>query len=385
MTDRAAGPVAGRRTRIAIFSVSAGAGHVRAAQAIEAAAAAWFPDVEATHVDVLTLVSRAFRKTYADGYLQVVARGPALWGYFYTRTDRAATESRLNRAREAVERLSTRRFAARLRELDPDIVICTHFLPAQLLSRMLRKGAFDRPVWVQVTDFDFHASWIHDRMTGYLAADDGIARRMAERGIPPGAIAVTGIPVMPVFDQTWSREACAAELGLDPARATVMLLAGKAGGTAIGGLVDRLLALDDALQVVALTGRNEALLAQLRARAAAVPGRLFPMGIVGHIERVMACSDLAVTKPGGLTTSECLAVGLPMILVSPIPGQEERNAAFLVAQGAALRADTADELATHVAALLREPGRLATLAANARRLGRPNAARRVLETVLGRG
>lgn len=374
-----------RRTRVAIFSVSAGAGHVRAAQAIEAAARAWFPDVEATHVDVLTLVSRAFRKTYADGYLQVVERGPAVWGYFYTMTDRAATESRLNRVRQAIERLSTRRFQARLRELDPDIVICTHFLPAQLLSRMLRKGTFDRPVWVQVTDFDFHASWIHERMTGYLAADEEVGRRMAERGIPTEAICVTGIPVMPVFGETWGREACAAELGLDPARPTLLIMAGSAGVTSIGALIVRLLPLDERLQIIALAGRNGGLLGDLQWRAESVPHRLFPIGFTTTIERVMACADVAVTKPGGLTTAECLAMGLPMIVVSPIPGQEERNAAFLHANGAGLRAGNADELAAHVARLLAEPERLATLAANTRRLGRPDAARRVLETVLHRG
>jgi len=373
-----------RRTRVAIFSVSAGAGHVRAAQAVEAAAAAWFPDVEATHVDVLSLVSRAFRKTYADGYLQVVGRGPALWGYLYTRTDRVATESTVNRLRETIERLNTRRFAAKLRELDPDVVICTHFLPAQLLSRMIRKGTFDKPVWVQVTDFDFHASWIHERMTGYLAADDGIGRRMAERGIAADQIHVTGIPVMPVFGEAWSREACAGELGLDPARPTVLLLAGSAGVTAIGALVDRLLPLDERLQIVAVTGRNTALLEDLRRRARTASGRLFPVGFTTTIERIMACADVAVTKPGGLTTAECLAMGLPMIVVSPIPGQEERNAEFLVANGAGLRAGSADELATHVAGLLAEPARLASLAASARRLGRPAAARRVLETVLAR-
>jgi processive 1,2-diacylglycerol beta-glucosyltransferase len=285
--------------------------------------------------------------------------------------------------REAIERLSTRRFAARLREIDPDIVICTHFLPAQLLSRMLRKRTFDRPVWVQVTDFDFHASWIHERMTGYLAADEGIARRMAERGIPPGAIRVTGIPVMPAFGDAPDRVARAAELGLDPSRPTILVLAGSAGVTSIAGLVDRLVALDARLQVIAQAGRSESLLADLRRRAAAAPGRVAAVGFTRTIERVMAAADLAVTKPGGLTTAECLAMGLPMIVVSPIPGQEERNAAFLLANGAALRADSAEELAGHVAGLLAEPARLAALSASARRLGRPDAARRVLEAVLG--
>ena len=132
-----------------------------------------------------------------------------------------------------------------------------------------------------------------------------------------------------------------------------------------------------------MAGRNERLLHELRRIAANHPGRLFPLGFTRTIERVMAASDLAITKPGGLTTSECLAVGLPMIVVSPIPGQEERNADFLLENGAALKACGASALAYRVAGLLREPERLRVLRDSALRLGKPDAARRVLDIVLG--
>ena len=107
------------------------------------------------------------------------------------------------------------------------------------------------------------------------------------------------------------------------------------------------------------------------------------MGFTRVIERIMAASDLAVTKPGGLTTSECLAVGLPMVVVSTIPGQEERNADFLLENGAAMKACDAGALAWRVDRLLREPQQMATMRGNALRLGRPDAARMVLETILG--
>lgn len=374
----------GRRIRVAVVSVSAGAGHVRAAQAVVAAAGLHFPDVEAVHVDVMDHVSKAFRKTYADGYLELVERSPAFWGYLYARTDRAATDSTLNRLRGAIERLNTRAFARRLQELDPDVVLCTHFLPAQLLSRNIARGAWTRPVYVQVTDFDVHGTWIHERMAGYFAADPEVAFRMAGRGVPPDAIHVTGIPVMPVFGEPLDRATCAAELGTDPSRLTLALLAGGAGVTAIDGLAVRLLALPGDHQVVALAGRNEPLLARLRALAAEHPGRLVPLGFTTTIERVMAASDLAITKSGGLTTSECLAMGLPMIVVSPIPGQEERNADFLLEHGAALKAVDAAGLAFRVAELMAHPDRLAAMRRNARAAGRPDAARRVLEIALGR-
>ena len=201
-------------------------------------------------------------------------------------------------------------------------------------------------------------------------------------GIPAGTVHVTGIPVMPVFGQPISRAECAAELGLDPARPTIALMAGSAGVTGIDNLVDRLLPIDERLQVIALAGRNESLLASLRRRAERFPGRLVASGFTTTIERLMAASDVVVTKSGGLTTSECLAMGLPMIVVSPIPGQEERNALFLLEHGAALQADDASALAFRISRLIREPKTLAALRRNARSLGKPDAGRHVIETVL---
>jgi processive 1,2-diacylglycerol beta-glucosyltransferase len=371
-----------RKQKIAILSVSAGAGHVRAAQALQAAAERWYPDVEVTHIDVMELVPKLFRKIYADTYIKVVEHHPAFWGYLYARTDREKVDSALSRLRVAIERLNTQKLKQVLREINPDHVICTHFLPAQILARKLRKGDFTMPVWVQVTDFDVHALWLHEGMSGYFAANEEVAWRMAERGIAPATIHVTGIPIMPVFGVPQSRCKSATEFNLDPNRKTLLLMAGGAGVGGIDQLAERLLRLDQDFQVVALAGRNQVLLSALQELAASYPRRLFPLGFTKVIERVMAASDLAITKPGGLTTSECLAMGLPMIVVSPIPGQEERNADFLLENGAALKACDAGALAYRVASLLDDPNRLETLRKNSLRLGKPDAARSVLDIVL---
>lgn len=371
------------KKKLVIFSVSAGAGHLRAAQALVATAKRCCPDLEAVHVDLMELVPQLFKKVYADSYLKVVERHPALWGYLYDKSDHEKADSGLNKLRRAIERLNTRKLAGLLRELQPDYVICTHFLPAELLSRKIRNGKLNIPVWVQVTDFDVHALWIQQQMNGYFAAHEEVAWRMAERGIPADTIHVTGIPIMPAFDQQYDRATCAAEFGLDPNRTTLLMMSGGMGVGGIGQLADRLLQLKGDFQIVALAGRNEKLLTDLKVLAMQHPGRLFPLGFINVIERVMAASDLAITKPGGLTTSECLAVGLPMIVVSPIPGQEERNADFLLENGAALKACDAGALAWRVQHLLDNPQRLAQLRQNALHCGRPDAARRVLATVLG--
>lgn len=369
-------------TTIALLSVSAGAGHVRAAEAL---AAAMPGRVGTVHIDVMDCVPKAFKALYATTYLKVVEHSPQLWGYMYRRTDRVRSRSLWARLRRGVERLNTGALRRRLAELAPDAVICTHFLPAQVLSRMVERGQFDRPLWVQVTDFDVHGMWIHDHVAGYFAANEEIAWRMVQRGVAEDRVHVTGIPIAPCFAQPLDRRACAIELGLDPDRPTVLMMAGGHGVGGIDQLAGRLLDHGLDAQILALAGRNQRLLASLQQLQRAHPGRMFPLPFTRTIERIMACSDIAVTKPGGLTSSECLAVGLPMIIVAPIPGQEERNADHLLESGAALRACDDAALEWRVRALLEDRPRLAAMRAACLRIGRPHAAADVLRIVLGGG
>jgi len=368
--------------RILVLSVSAGAGHTRAAEALCAEARANFPGVEARHVDVMTLVPASFRRLYADSYIRIVERHPSVWAYLYHASDRMPRDALFAKARRAVERLNTRQLRETIRDFSPDHLICTHFLPAELLAHEIRRGRIAAPVWVQVTDFDLHRLWVQPGMRGYFAASEEIAFRMAARGIAPENVFATGIPIMPAFAQRLDRAECARELGVDPAKTTLLVMTGGAGLAGGAALIERLAALPGDFQIVALAGRNERLLADYRKLAAANPGRLFPLGFTTAIERVMATADLAVTKPGGLTVSECLALGLPMLLAAPIPGQEERNADYLAEQGVALKAPDMIALEYKAARLLRHPEELRRLRANMRGLGRPGAAADVLNRVL---
>ncbi len=368
--------------RILVLSVSAGAGHTRAAEALCAEARAHFPGVEAGHVDVMTLVPASFRRLYADSYIRIVERHPSVWAYLYHASDRMPRDALFAKARRAVERLNTRQLRETIRDFSPDHLICTHFLPAELLAHEIRRGRIAAPVWVQVTDFDLHRLWVQPGMRGYFAASEEIAFRMAARGIAAENIFATGIPIMPAFARRPDRAECARELGIDPAKTTLLVMTGGAGLAGGAALIERLAALPGDFQIVALAGRNERLLADYRKLAAAQPKRLFPLGFTTTIERVMATADLAVTKPGGLTVSECLALGLPMLLAAPIPGQEERNADYLAEQGVALKAPDMIALEYKAARLLRHPEEVRRLRANMRGLGRPGAAADVLNRVL---
>jgi len=375
-------------TRLLVLSVSAGNGHVRAAQALCASAALRpQPDCEALHVDAMAHVLGGFRRVYTSGYLRLVENYPEVWSYLHQKADATPHSARTQQLRRGIERLSARALLREVRRCAPDAIVCTHFLPAELLMRERLRGRLTCPVWLQVTDFDLHNMWCVPGLSGYFAATPEVAFRLRARGIDPARIHVTGIPLMPAFAQRDAspagRARCAAALGLDPARQTVLMMAGGSGGGDLAGTVERALALPGDFQLLAVAGRNAAALARLQQLALAHPQRLRAIGFTDHIDTLMAAADLVVSKPGGLTVSECLALGRPLLLVSPIPGQEEHNAGFLLEEGAAWLAYDAIGLAYKLARLMADPHALAALAANSRRLGRPDAARAVLDHVLG--
>lgn len=373
--------------RLLLLSVSAGHGHVRAADALAAAAQQHWPGCAATHVDAMDHVNAGFRKLYTDGYLRLIHHAPELWSYLHGKSDATPHSAASQRVRRAVERLSASALLREVRRQAPQAIVCTHFLPAELLMRERHRGRLQCPLWLQVTDFDLHNMWLVPGMAGYFAATDEVAHRLRARGMPPERVHVSGIPLMPAFAAPESpaldRSACVAALGLDPARRVLLMVSGGAGVGDLPSLVRRTLALEGDFQLVAVAGRNAAAHAALQALQAQHPERLRAIGFTGDMAQLMAAADLVVTKPGGLTVSECLAMGRPMLLTAPIPGQEEHNAAYLMEAGAAWLAWDAIGLDYKLAQLMRAPQQLGAMSERSRALGRPQAARQVLEHVLG--
>ena len=362
-----------------VLSVSAGGGHVRAAQAL-CAAAATLP-LNALHVDAMQFVPAAFRRIYTDAYISMVARFPRMWGWLYQHMQHVQPADRTQSLRRRVERLLTRGLLRKIAAVKPDIIICTHFLPAELLAHLPAARARSCPVWVQITDYDAHRMWIQPGIAGYFVGSEEVAFRLRAEGVAAERIHVTGLPVMPSFAVMPQRENCARRLGFDPARPTVLLMGGGAGLGNLAELAERILAIDPALQLIALSGRNAVLQARLAQIAARAGPRFLVQGHTAHVERFMACADLIVTKSGGLTSAECLAAALPMVINAPIPGQEERNADYLVEQGVALKAIDPVTVEYRVRHLLADSDLRHRMAQQARAIARPHAATDVLRTV----
>jgi len=373
-------------SKLLILSVSAGNGHVRAAQALEATARE-MRDVRAvTHIDAMQHVASGFRKVYADWYIELVNRHPRIWSFVHQQTDETPHDAKRQKLRRAIERLSSGALLKAIRGERADAIVCTHFLPAELLMRDRNRQRLDCPVWLQVTDYDLHNMWLVPGAAGYFAATEEVAYRMRARGLPADRVHVTGIPVMPAFAEPAAPQLaqahCRGALGLALDKPVVLMVSGGAGVGDLPTMVASVLALPGDFQIIAVAGRNEAAKLALQALAQRHPGRLLAIGFSNEMQTLMAASDLVVTKPGGLTISECMALGRPMLLISPIPGQEEHNAGYLMEQGAGWLAYDGIGLAYKLALLMNEPRHLAAMTAHSRRLGRPGAAREVLGHVL---
>lgn len=375
-------PAAHHTTRVLVLSVSAGAGHVRAADALVEQARITFPQLSVRHVDMMSLVPRWFRALYRDLYLTLSAGLPEAWGWLYRKTDGIAPAiSTAETWRSQLQRLCARGLFNLIRHEAPDIILCTHFLPAELLAQQRRNKRLTCPVWVQVTDFDLHRLWVQRGVSGYFVGSDELAFRLYAQGVPASQVVVSGIPLMPAFSAAPTRAAAAAALGFDADKPTVLMMSGGAGAGLHEDAVRTLLTQQPQMQLIVLAGRNHALQRALQALSQSYPTRLRSFGFTDQVPQMMACADLAITKPGGLSTSECLAMGLPMLLVNPIPGQEERNAAYLMQEGAAVRADDPLTLQFRLQKLLANPVQLARMRERALMLARPHAAYTVLKSI----
>ncbi|MGH9675942.1 MAG: MGDG synthase family glycosyltransferase [Candidatus Acidiferrum sp.] len=362
--------------RVLVLSASVGAGHLRAAQAVELALREVLPDAAVRNMDVLELTNAAFKRVYGKAYLDLVNRAPHVLGYFYDLMDQPSRSGkhRGDRMRLAVEKLNLGALIRFLRSDPWDLVINTHFLPAEIIAHLRLEGQLSLPHVTVTTDFETHRLWVNQPCDHYFTATAEGARYLQHWGIPGDAITVTGIPIHPAFSKPVNRAECLVRHGLQGDRPMVLQLAGGFGVGPIEKLYQAILEIERPLQLVVIAGKNEAVKAQLESLPPPQRHKTKILGFTDKIDELMAVADLVVSKPGGLTTSETLARGAVMVIVNPIPGQESRNSDYLLENGAAIKVNTMGTLSYKVGALLEDPVRLQQLKANVTRIAKPRAA-----------
>ena len=369
--------------RLLILSASVGAGHLRAAQALELALRAIEPDALVKNLDVLELTNKTFRRLYGQAYLDLVNRAPHVIGYLYDMLDRPRSQSqRSDRLRVLVERLNLRNVLTLLQNEPWDIIINTHFLSAEIIASLRRDKKINTTHMTVTTDYETHRLWVTEPCDHYCTATEEGAAYLEHWGVNGRDITVTGIPIHHAFYEPKDRATCLVSQGLVGDRIMVLQLAGGFGIGPVERIYRALLEIGLPLEIVTVAGHNEQIKKELEKIEVPPRHRSKVIGFTDKIHEFMAVADLVISKPGGLTTSEVLASGAAMAVINPVPGQESRNSDFLLENGAAIKINNIATLPHKLSNLLKDEERLMQLKRNSLRLGKPRAAFDVAQIAL---
>jgi processive 1,2-diacylglycerol beta-glucosyltransferase len=369
--------------RILILSASVGAGHVRAAAAVETALKNLLPNATIMNLDVLTLTNAAFKKAYGPGYFRAAAVAPRLIGMLYDFLDAPADRGWSVRPRLAFERMNFPKLRKLLTHEHWDLVINTHFLSAGMIALLRRRNKVHYPQVTVVTDYDVHGLWVSRPCEKFFVANEESRQNLIGAGVDGERIIVSGIPIDPKFTQPHDRDAIRRRLGLQNDRPVVLQLAGGMGVGSISQIHEMICDMEMPLQILAVAGKNER--ARQKMETVELPARhtrtIF--GFTTEMDQLMAAADVVISKPGGLTTSECLASGCAMVIVEPIPGQEDRNADFLLENGCGIKVNNLASLTQKLTTLLKDKPRLDRMRQSAAECARPMAAMQIATECVG--
>jgi len=362
-----------------ILSASVGSGHVKAADAL-ARVMRSRPDVdEVFSDDSLDHTNVLHKQFYSTLYKKLSAMLPEFLGWWYETSDDPWVA---DKGRLLIDLPQALPLINLVREFRPDVILCTHFMPAGVISWLISNGKLDARLGVVITDFHFHAFWITRAFNWYFVAQEDDKIHMEALGLPADRIEVTGIPVEPEFGNPVDVQAVLERHGLQPGRPTILLVAGALGMSPATAVVRQLLQVDRDFQAIIVCGRNEEMQNEIVELLKDRPSDFRVLGYSKDMADFMSVATILLSKPGGMTTAEAVACGLPMMILDPIGGQEERNADVLLEAGAAVKCTEVTLVAHKLRRLLDDPDRLRQMAQNARKLGRPNAASEIARIVL---
>ncbi|MBI1806665.1 MAG: hypothetical protein HYR76_06395 [Ignavibacteria bacterium] len=384
MTELAQG-----RKSILVVSASAGAGHVRAGEALVETATKLSLPFELRHVDILDYTFPVFRKIYSKIQFTITDASPELWGYLYKKTEFKGLSKPKSLVMKAFNHFNYRGYLRLLENMQPVALLCTHFLPYSAIDEKLLRPLSRLPVFSVTTDYDLHALWVNPSVSRFYVACEQAAWTIRNHGVDQERIMVTGIPILPKFTAPGDKFAARTDLGLSTDAFTILILS---GGYGVGVIDELMFSVGEFLgsfggkhfQLLVSAAKNEELYQKLE-RVSHPPNVAVKLyQFVPYLDRLMDSADVLVTKAGGLTVTEALAKHLPMIIFDPTPGQENRNATFLTEHGASLSAANYANLHFKLKQLIDNPSRLNSMRACAERIALPKAAETILEDVMMR-
>lgn len=363
--------------KVLFLSAATGGGHAKAAEAVMEVMKIRHPGFSGQLVDTLKHISPMVDRLVVGTYLRTVKNTPRIYGEFY----------KLSEARENItditktfNKLMAVKLVDFINEYAPSVIVCTHTFPLQMLSSLKQKGIVTIPVIGIVTDFVNHLFWKLEGVDAFIVAHEYIKNDMVKAGMPAERIHTLGIPVSQTFLEKKDRFRLTREMGLKN-KLTMLVMGGSLGFGEFRDVFSSLLQCGRDIQVIAVAGYNKKLEKELKVIAGGSSKDTRIFGYTDRISDLMDISDLIITKPGGVTISEALVKKLPILIMSPIPGQEERNARFLTNTGAAARIFRNEDLDSLFCQVLDNPLRLKHMREMAGYLAKPHASEAIADLI----
>ena len=367
--------------KVLILSVTAGEGHNATAAAIQKN----FEErgVECRVLDTCMQINYGLYLLIARGYLLCAANLKKAYAYCYGKLEHREFKNKNSYVSSPTRKsysIVKKKLAQYIEDYDPDAIVYTHVFAGAILDVIAEKKPLRARTVGILTDFAPHPFWEETlRSDRVVIANDLIIPNLERKGLKKEQLLPIGIPIRPQFAESMPKAEARRELGLDPDLPTLLLMGGSMGYGTLAETIKDIDALDTPLQVICVCGRNEKAKAEIDAMR--FKKKVLAFGFTDRISLLMDASDCIVSKPGGLTTSEALAKRLPMIICNPIPGQEDRNAEFLLNSGVALKVSKHASLSDVVYQLFHDPARVELMKQNIDLIRRPNATRDLVDTV----
>ena len=359
--------------KILIVYATAGIGHKKAAIAVNKALDEKADkDVEFTIIDALDYTNPFFKWAYLKAYLIIVNKLPLIWGLAYYITDNFYINLIVAPIRRLNNWLNSGKLARYLLDTKPDVVISTHFFASEVISDMKRASLLKSRLVSVITDYMLHSWWVSEFIDTYVVAGQDAGDDLVRYNIPASKIKVIGIPAEPVFSRKLDKKVVRQKACLDAERFTVLVIGGGFGVGPIEDIIKTAGQVPGA-QIIAICGHNEDLLRKLELLGPSLKASLKPLGFVDNVYEYMDAADILISKSGGITVTEALAKELPMIVVSPIIGQETRNCDYVTRHGAAIRLNRVSDIKGALEDMIAHPDKIERMRQAIRKIRKPTA------------
>lgn len=370
---------------ILIFYASYGGGHLNAAKSINEYILNHYENIQTELIDCMKYVNKTVEKVTTAAYRETAKKAPWVWGRIYSDSQKGPLAHLSTRS----NKIMAIKLLKLLREKKPDLIISTHPFSSQMCGYLKRKGKITAKIATIMTDFAPHDQWLvgSDFTDYYFVANDKMKDYLIQKDIEDKKIFVTGIPLSNRFLQKYDRKQILDNYHLEEGKRNILFFGGGEfglGKSKTFEIFDTLIKISTDMQIIAIAGKNEKMRTKFEeiVKTNNATGRVKVLSFTNEVPELMSISDLVITKPGGMTTTESLASGLPMIIINPIPGQEEENAEFLENKGAGIWIKKEHNVSEILNNLFSAPNQLDEMKNNAILLGHPNSTKEICSILL---